>query len=80
MSPDTEAIWEAYEHELRYISVFQCHDLALAAAIRAVADQVVPQVIARADRKSQLRSDRSKFRMTIRAEILAIADELEGRE
>lgn len=43
----------------------------IAAALRAVADQVVPHTAARTDRAANRRK--------IRAEILAIADELEAQ-
>ena len=62
-SPAAEAIWNTYNAAFDEAGVFTDYGDALAAALRALADQVVP---ANGSRKNN----------EIRAEILAIADEL----
>lgn len=68
LSAATEAIWEAFNEE--EAGVFVGYDDKLAAAIKALADQVVPAnfqvtVVGRVQQRT-------------RTEILAIAAELEG--
>ena len=62
LSPAAQAIWNAYLDNTEW-EVTQCELKAIAAALHALADQVVPERI-------------ESF--GIRAEILAIAAELEG--
>lgn len=77
LSP-AETVWDAYERELRYISIYQRHDAALAAAIRALVDQVIPPEERPHSKHGLLCFGRWEQRMTTRNEILAIADELES--
>ena len=63
LTPAAQAIWEAFNED--EAGVFVDYGDKLAAALRALADQVVP---ANGSRKNN----------EIRAEILAIAAELEG--
>jgi hypothetical protein len=65
LSAAADAVWEAFNEE--EVGVFVDYGEKLAAALYAVADQVTP---ANGSRKNN----------EIRAEILAIADELEGHD
>jgi hypothetical protein len=71
LSPAANAVWEAFNETADRVGVFEDYGDALAAALRAVADQVVPEdpcgddcCITRCEQ--------------IRADFLAIAAELEG--
>ena len=66
LSPAAQAIWDAFHEDED--GVFVDYGDKLAAAFRAAADQVLP-----VDR-------RSRRQCNIRAEFLAIADELEGSD
>ena len=65
LSPAASAIWDAYNAAFDEAGVFTDYGDALAAALRALVDQVAPF-------STNLRQS------TIRASILAIAAELEG--
>ena len=76
LSPAANAVWEAFNQD--EAGVFVDYGEKLAAALRAVADQVAPQTnysmdspwcVGFADRDAQLRRD-----------LLAIAAELEGAD
>ena len=72
LSPAAQAVLDAYEESN---DCYREEWGQLAAAFRAVADQVVPSVPF--DRRYTT-EDRWNARDDIRAEILAIADQLEG--
>ncbi len=78
LSPTAKPVWDAYEELLEYECVVTRTDMkALAAALRAAADQVVP------DAANYLRAainsvDWWDAHDQIRAELLAIAAELEN--
>lgn len=65
LSPAANAIWDTYNAAFDEAGVFTDYGDALSAALRALADQVTPL-------DTNLRQNK------IRAEILAIAAELEG--
>jgi hypothetical protein len=69
LSPAADAAWEAFNDVAERVGTFEDHGDALAAAIRALADQVVPEG------GTFLSPGTAAL---IRAEILAIAAELEG--
>ena len=74
LSPAANAVWEAFNQD--EAGVFVDYGDKLAAALRAAADQVVPEY--------QTTPGGSKIWpsepvLSIRAEILAIADELEAQ-
>ena len=77
LSPAAKPVWDAYEELLEYECVVTRTDMkALAAALRAAADQVVPE------KPSPKYPDSYEFgsfdaQLDARSEILAIADELE---
>jgi hypothetical protein len=85
LSPAADAAWEAFNDVAERVGVFEDYGDALAAALRALADQVVP--------KSELPqresfSDRSVWQWAVdchnhdadtRSKLLAIAAELEGK-
>lgn len=86
LSPEAQAVWDAFNED--EAGVFTDYGEKLAAAFRAAADQVLPEQLEPLagdgepwPRDYQLMAD-SKWeqRQHTRAELLAIADELEGRQ
>jgi hypothetical protein len=81
LSPAAQAVWDAYNNVYERVGVFEDYGSAVAAALRAAADQVVPreewpdQSIGFAD--WNLATERCEQRKNIRANLLAIAAELE---
>jgi hypothetical protein len=76
LSPTAAAVWEAFEHANCDPYLVDPREAGLAAALRAAADQVVP---------SDAMEPRNYLPMAlecqrIRAELLAIAAELEGND
>ena len=69
LSPAAQAVWDAWEKTPVSLDIVQTDRDALAAALRAAADQVVPVC--------NTRSDRGRQRMMIRNDLRAIADELD---
>ena len=76
LSPAAQAIWDAWNDAYEAQGPLEGMDQPLAAALRAAADQVVPSVPF--DRR-YITEDKWDARDDIRAELLAIADELEGQ-
>ena len=75
LSPAALAVWEAFNQD--EAGVFVDYGDKLAAALRAAADQVVPRNSV--NEYEPLREiTRSVQRLEIRAQLLAIAAELEG--
>ena len=75
LSPAAQAAWDAFNDVSERVGVFEDYGDALAAALRAVADQVAP---------SDAMEPRNYLPMAIecqriRAELLAIADELKAQ-
>jgi hypothetical protein len=77
LSPAAEAVWEAFNEVADRVGVFEDYGDALAAALRAVADQVVPIERPVGGGFRQHRSATAE-RLENRRRILAIATELEG--
>ena len=78
LSPAVQAIWYAYNDVCERVGVFEDYGDALAAALRAAADQVVPEnAEAVGDKHDDARADQW---MRIRYKLLAIAAELERTE
>lgn len=78
LSPAAQAIWDAFNATAERVGVFEDYGDALAAALRAAADQVVPDEpdYMRAAVASQ---DWWAQHDLIRSELLAIAAELEAQ-
>ena len=72
LSPATQAIWDAYQHVDCDPYRIDPRQAGIAAALRALADQVVPLPRLPYDSCCDVHA------AAIRAEILAIAAELEG--
>ncbi|NBS92839.1 MAG: hypothetical protein EBT27_03730 [Betaproteobacteria bacterium] len=71
LSPAAAAVWNAYNDVMERVGVFEdCGD-AIAAALRAAADQVVPE-------KSIAHTIEDMIEQRIRRQFFAIAAELEG--
>jgi len=78
--PAAQTVWNAYEELLENECVVTKTDMkALAAALRAVADQVVPQEEPPADFLDVQVAAEIDQRRTTRSQLLAIADELEAQ-
>ena len=86
LSPAANAVWEAFNESLEQVGWFSDYGDALAAALRAVADQVVPE--SEPPQRDGF-SDRSVWQWAVdchnhdvgtRSKILAIAAELEGQQ
>ena len=75
LSPSAQSVMDAYWNTPSGPVTTQIHQVAVAAALRAVADQVVPSVPF--DRR-YITEDRWNALDDIRDEILTIAAELEG--
>jgi hypothetical protein len=73
LSPATAAAWEAFNEVAERVGVFEDYGDALAAALRALADQVVPA-------EDVAHTIEDMIEQRIRAELLAIAAELEGQQ
>ena len=76
LSPAAQAIWNAYLNESEW-DASQCELDAIAAALRAAADLVVPHEDA-IPTDGELSLQRRCQRRRTRAQLLAIAAELEG--
>ena len=81
-SPAAEAIWKAYCDAIGHtaMSIYVPHDVALGAALRALADQVVPHLVEPDwGACNQMSSDIELYtdHQRKRSQILAIADELD---
>jgi hypothetical protein len=76
LSPAAQAIWDAYNAAFDEAGVFTDYGDALAAALRALADQVVPEP----DDfdKDNFSIQALRLRCVMRDQILTIAAELEG--
>jgi hypothetical protein len=72
LSPAAQAVWSAFNNVSERVGVFEDYGDALAAALRAVADDVLPSPRLPFDSCCEIRSAGE------RVELLAIADELEG--
>jgi hypothetical protein len=81
LSPAAEFIWEAYNDVMERTGVFEDSGHAIAAAIRAAADQVVPEEsdLHPEEAGCLVMSNRQWQRCKTRSRLLAIAAELEGR-
>ena len=80
LSPAAQAVWEAFNDVAERVGVLEDYGDALAAALRAVADQVVPEdycpyTFDSGDHESGLATRNAE----IRSQILSIAAELGGR-
>jgi hypothetical protein len=80
LSPAAQAVWDAYNDVCERVGVFEDYGDALAAALRAAADQVVPDEPH--PELSQFWDDEAdrewQNNQQIRRRILAIAAELDG--
>jgi hypothetical protein len=78
LSPDAQSVMEAYWDTPNHPVTTQIHQAAVAAALRAVADQVVPDQ--RGDGVYLTGTDYHRWdeRKLIRRQLLAIANQLEG--
>ena len=75
LSPAANAAWEAFNDVLERVGVFEDYGDALAAALRAAADQVVPE-----DMRECETYTNEAIRLNlqgVRRQLLAIAAELE---
>ena len=77
LSPAAQAIWDAFNEE--EAGVFVDYGDKLAAALRAAADQVVPHEDSD-PMDGELSLQRRCQRQRTRSDLLAIADELAGRQ
>ncbi len=76
LSRKAEAIWDAFNEVSERVGIFEDYGDALAAALEAAADQVVPErANAVGDEHDEAREDQW---MRIRYKLLAIAAELRG--
>jgi hypothetical protein len=71
LSPAANAVWEAFNESLEQVGWLWDYGDALAAALRALADQVVPA-------EDVAHTIEDMIEQRIRAELLAIAAELES--
>jgi hypothetical protein len=77
LSPDAQAVWDAFNGAFERVGVFEDYGDALAAALRAAADQVVPEPSAHLPEQNC-----RWYRLGVlayRHNLLAIAAELEGQ-
>ena len=81
LSPAAQAVWDAWQKAPISLDIEQSDRDALAAALRAAADQVVPhEATAPWDEfKYDYDGDRWEMRQWVRDQFLAIAAELEGQ-
>lgn len=77
LSPAAQAVLDAYNREARPEPYHQCE--AIAAALRAAADQVVPEQPHEDTFEYCCDYSQSRVKITIRAALLAIATELENQ-
>ncbi len=81
LSPPTQVIWDAFSDVFERVGVFEDYGDALAAALRAAADQVVPNEShpkewwGSTDDEAVLEWETNH---NVRLQLLAIANELEG--
>ena len=73
LSPAAQAIWDAFNDVSERVGVFEDYGDALAAALRAAADQVLPLYAC------SLGSTRGTTRLGVRQKLIAIATELEAQ-
>ena len=78
LSPAANAIWEAFNQD--EAGVFVDYGDKLAAALRAAADQVAPETAESEQDDPEMLKGIWSERRTIRAELLAIAAELDARQ
>ena len=78
LSPAAQAVLDAYENFPQKWPFYQGEQKAIAAALRALADQVAPETPHSEPEDPEMLKGIWDERRTIRAEILAIAAELEG--
>ena len=74
LSPAAQATWDAFNDVADRVGVFEDYGNALAAALRAAADQVASPI------PDDCSADVFNRQLTIRFKLLAIAAELEGKQ
>jgi hypothetical protein len=80
LSPAAQAVLDAVDQVPRVLNCTQDHPLFAAAALRAAADQVVPTEMDLPPIAPDLGHFRQHERRLTRQRLLAIADELEGKQ
>jgi hypothetical protein len=82
LSPAAAAVWQAFNDVAERVGVFEDYGDALAAALRAVADQVVPELDRprTAIERTLYHEGRLDAVIRHRQQLLAIAAELEGKQ
>jgi len=78
ISPAAQAVWDAYQHVDCDAYLVDPRMAGLAAGLRAAADQVVPAELA--EYQSFTNEAIRANRMGVRAELIAIADELVAQQ
>jgi hypothetical protein len=73
LSPAAQAIWDAFNATAERVGTFEDYGDALAAALRAAADQVVSPI------PDDCTADVFNRQLKIRSELLTIATELEAQ-
>ena len=79
LSPAAQAVLDAVDQVPRVLNCTQDHPLFAAAALRAAADEVAPETPESEQEDPDMLKGIWSERRTIREELLAIADELEGQ-
>ena len=83
LSPAAQAVWDAFNDVSERVGIFEDYGDALAAALRAVADQLVPPLDLKPQEDLESRREAMEWGMNsqtqlTRHQLLAIAAELEG--
>jgi hypothetical protein len=84
LSPASQAVWNAFNDVSERVGVFEDYGDALAAAFRAAADQVTPEDFdywhgSAGDYANGYENGQNERNTQVRAELLAIANELEAQ-
>ena len=79
LSPAAQAVLDAVDQVPCVLNCTQDHPLFAAAALRAAADEVAPEPPESEQKDPDMLKGIWSERRTIREELLAIADELEGQ-
>jgi hypothetical protein len=79
LSPAAQAVWDAWSNAYEAQGPLEDMDQPLGAALRAAADQVVPEQWKPSSEYENYPTTAIRFNLqSIRRKLLAIADELEG--
>jgi hypothetical protein len=79
LSPAAQAVWEAFNETADRVGEFEDYGDALAAALRAVADQVIVKIPPPCDDFDEYAQGFLAAHVKYRSQILSIAAELGGR-